>query len=106
MGIATRFFEIETWVLPAPTVIMMEIWEVFPDFFPHVTSTVKLVVIGFSLGTIIGLGRYEFFFHSEKIRETFYPFLVLSQNIPIIVLAPLLMIWFGLVIYRKSSLLR
>src|SRR5690625_7696105 len=31
----------------------------------------------------------------KNIRKTFYPFLILSQNFPIIVLAPLLVIWFG-----------
>jgi len=92
----TRLFNIETWVLPAPSVIMLEMWEVFPDFLPHMTSTVKLVMIGFSLGTVIGLAAATILYHSNKMRETFYPFLVLSQNIPIIVLAPLLMIWFGL----------
>ena len=94
--VATYVFNIETWILPAPSVIVVEMWEVFPTFFPHVSSTVKLVVIGFLLGTMIGLSTAILLYHSEKCRETFYPFLVLSQNIPIIVLAPLLMIWFGL----------
>ncbi len=91
-----RTFQIESWILPAPSIIMMEMWEVFPEFFPHVVSTVKLVIIGFSIGTIIGLGTATALYHSEKVRETIYPFLILSQNIPIIVLAPLLLIWFGL----------
>lgn len=93
---ATRFFKIETWVLPAPSVIILEMREVFPAFLPHILSTVKLVIIGFSFGTTIGLGTATLLHHSKSIRETMYPFLVLSQNIPIIVLAPLLLIWFGL----------
>ncbi|MBO1001732.1 ABC transporter permease [Pseudogracilibacillus auburnensis] len=93
---STRIFQIETWILPAPTVIVMEMQEVLPAFFPHMVSTIRLVLIGFSIGTTIGIGVATLLHHYDKLRETIYPFLVLSQNIPIIVLAPLLLIWFGL----------
>lgn len=93
---STRVFQIETWVLPAPSVIILEMREALPAFFPHMVSTMKLVMIGFSLGTTIGLGVATLLHHSNRLRKTIYPFLILSQNIPIIVLAPLLLIWFGL----------
>ena len=93
---SVRLFEIETWILPAPSIIVIEMREVLSAFLPHVVSTVKLVMIGFSIGTMLGLTTATILYHSEKVRETVYPFLVLSQNIPIIVLAPLLLIWFGL----------
>lgn len=93
---STRFFQVETWVLPSPSIIIMEMRNVLPVFFPHMVSTIKLVMIGFSLGTTIGIGTATILHHFEKVRETIYPFLILSQNIPIIVLAPLLLIWFGL----------
>lgn len=94
--IATRFFEVEPWILPSPLAIMDELFLVFHAFLPHVFSTVKLVIIGFTFGTILGLSTATILFHFPKIRETVYPFLIISQNIPIIVLAPLLFIWFGL----------
>lgn len=93
---SVRLFEVETWILPAPSIIVIEMREVLLAFLPHVVSTVKLVMIGFSIGTMLGLTFATILYHSEKVRETVYPFLVLSQNIPIIVLAPLLLIWFGL----------
>lgn len=93
---SVRLFEVETWILPAPSIIVIEMQEVLLAFLPHVVSTVKLVMIGFSIGTMLGLTFATILYHSEKVRETVYPFLVLSQNIPIIVLAPLLLIWFGL----------
>lgn len=93
---SVRLFEIETWILPAPSIIVIEMQEVLLAFLPHVVSTVKLVMIGFSIGTMLGLTFATILYHCEKVRETVYPFLVLSQNIPIIVLAPLLLIWFGL----------
>lgn len=92
----TRLFSIESWVLPAPTVIIGEFISVFHSFLPHVASTVKLVLIGFTCGTVLGFVTATILFHFKLVRETIYPFLILSQNIPIIVLAPLLFIWFGL----------
>lgn len=94
--LSTRIFAIESWVLPAPSVIAIEMREVLPAFLPHMLSTIKLVLIGFAFGTTLGLGMGTLFHHFHRVRETVYPFLILSQNIPIIVLAPLLLIWFGL----------
>ena len=92
----TRFLEIEPWVLPAPTLIMKEMIEVFPSFTPHIISTVKLVLIGFTFGILTGITTATILHVFPKVRETIMPFLVISQNVPIIVLAPLFMIWFGM----------
>lgn len=92
---AVRFFQVEEWLLPAPTVIVQEMITVWPTFYPHMLSTVFIAVIGFIIGSSVGLVVAMVLHLFPKIRETFYPFLILSQNIPIIVLAPLLVIWFG-----------
>lgn len=94
--VATQLFEIESWVLPAPTLIVKEMIEVFPTFVPHIVSTVKLVLIGFSFGIVAGITTATILHIFPIMREIVMPFLVISQNIPIIVLAPLFMIWFGL----------
>lgn len=94
--LSTRILDIETWILPAPSVILSEMREVLPAFLPHMLSTIKLVLIGFAFGTTLGLSMGTLFHHFRRVRETVYPFLILSQNIPVIVLAPLLLIWFGL----------
>ena len=93
---AVRWFELESWLLPAPSLIATEMVEVLPAFLPHAWATLQLVLIGFSIGTLLGISTGTLLHVSERIRETIYPFLIVTQNIPIIVLAPLLMIWFGL----------
>ncbi|MUV38838.1 putative ABC transporter permease protein [Lentibacillus sp. JNUCC-1] len=92
---ATRLFAIEKWLLPAPSDIVMEAKSVIPVFMPHVGSTVQLSVAGFLIGTTVGLGVATVLHLMPRVRETFFPFIILSQNMPIIVLAPLLVIWFG-----------
>lgn len=93
--IATRTFSIEPWLLPSPSVIIDEAMTVFPAFIPHVISTAKLSAFGYLIGATVGLIIATVLHLSSPIRETVYPFLIMSQNIPIIVLAPLFLIWFG-----------
>lgn len=93
--VGVRTFSVEEWFLPAPSTILEESKDVLPTFIPHFTSTLTLSVSGFVIGATVGLIVATFLHVSKWGRETFYPFLILSQNIPIIVLAPLLVIWFG-----------
>ena len=93
--VATRLFSIEEWLLPAPSDIVMEARSVIPTFLPHLQSTVTLSVSGFLIGTTVGLGVATILHLMPRVRETFFPFIIISQNMPIIVLAPLLVIWFG-----------
>jgi ABC-type nitrate/sulfonate/bicarbonate transport system permease component len=90
-----RVFAVEEWFLPAPSIILAESKSVLPTFLPHFMSTLTLSFFGFVIGTTVGLFVATALHLSQRGRETFYPFLILSQNIPVIVLAPLLVIWFG-----------
>lgn len=93
--IASRTLGIPTWLLPAPSQIWIETFASWPNYSVHLFSTIRLSIAGFLLGCTAGL-TVAFFLHiMPKLRETLYPLMVLSQNIPIIVLAPLLVIWFG-----------
>ncbi|MFD2748865.1 ABC transporter permease [Virgibacillus siamensis] len=93
--IFSSFFQIPEWLLPAPS----QIWQAgiggWEEFRPHLTATIKLAVLGFVLGSLFGIVTACCLHLLPLIREAFYPLIILSQNIPIIVLAPLLVIWFG-----------
>lgn len=93
--VAVRVFSIEEWLLPAPSAIAKEFGNVWFQFLPHLQSTVLLVIGGFLIGASVGLVSATILHLFKPIRNTFYPFLIISQNIPIIVLAPLLVVWFG-----------
>lgn len=92
---AVTLFDVEQWLLPKPSVIVVELYTVWPTFYPHLLSTLSLAISGFTIGATVGLIVAISLHLFNKVKETFYPFLILSQNIPIIVLAPLLVIWFG-----------
>ncbi|MBW8350153.1 ABC transporter permease [Bacillus sp. IITD106] len=93
--------EIPGWLLPAPTAIFKEMFFGFGHFSSHLISTIGLSLAGFCIGCSVGLLAAILLHLVPKVQEGVYPLLILSQNVPIIVLAPLLVIWFGFGILPK-----
>ncbi|WP_199224125.1 ABC transporter permease [Paenisporosarcina sp. OV554] len=88
-------FEIPKWLLPAPSEIWLEGITGWGNYRSHLVSTVKLSFMGLLIGSGVGIIIAVTLHSLPKLREAFYPIIILTQNIPIIVLAPLLVIWFG-----------
>ena len=99
--IIVKVWRIPDWLLPAPDQIFREAFTNWPDFTIHLFSTVKLSLSGFMIGTMIGLLTAILLYLIPFLKESLYPLLIVSQNIPTIVLAPLLVIWFGFGILPK-----
>ncbi|WP_318503614.1 ABC transporter permease [Bacillus sp. T3] len=87
--------DVEEWLLPAPSTIFVEAYHGWNNYFPDLLSTVTIAVEGFAVSAAIGLIVAILLQLVPWIRDAVYPLLILSQNVPIIVLAPLLVIWFG-----------
>jgi len=90
-----RLTETPKWLLPAPSDVLKEATIDFSVFYEHLLSTINLSIIGLVLGCSVGLLISIILHRLPKVNEVLYPLLILSQNIPTIVLAPLLIIWFG-----------
>ncbi|RHW31160.1 ABC transporter permease [Lysinibacillus yapensis] len=90
-----RLTKTPMWLLPAPSAILTEAAAGFGDFYGHLLSTIFLALLGLVVGCGIGLLTAIFLYRLPKVNEMLYPLVILSQNIPTIVLAPLLIIWFG-----------
>ncbi|MFD2924966.1 ABC transporter permease [Halobacillus naozhouensis] len=92
---SSKLFEVPDWILPAPSLIWQEAINGWDQYSHHLFSTIQLALLGFVIGTSFGLLVAILLHMIPSLREAFYPLIILSQNIPIIVLAPLLVIWFG-----------
>lgn len=91
----SRWLEIPEWLIPAPSQIAEEGiagWSVYEH---HLYATILLTITGFAIGASFGIFMAICLHLVPVIRNMFYPLIIFSQNIPIIVLAPLLVIWFG-----------
>jgi ABC-type nitrate/sulfonate/bicarbonate transport system permease component len=93
--VVVRILSIESWLLPSPTAIFKEGYIAFGGLQEHLWSTVRLAIIGLVIGSFVGWSMAVILHLFPWAKEIVYPLLILSQNVPIIVLAPLLVIWFG-----------
>ena len=90
-----RTGHISTQVLPTPIAIVQALfanWDIISD---NTLQTLLETVLGMAAATILGLLLAIMLDISPLMRRAVYPLLVTSQTIPIIALAPLLLIWFG-----------
>lgn len=92
---------IEKWLLPAPSLIFGALWESRELIFSHSIQTIMETVVGLTIAIILGVGLAMLMERSVFFKNLMKPFLVVSQTIPFIVLAPLLIIWLGYGILPK-----
>jgi ABC-type nitrate/sulfonate/bicarbonate transport system permease component len=81
--------------LPAPSAI----WSAFVDGLDvlpeHVRATAFEAVVGLVVGAAAGIAIAVLVHSIPLVRRVLYPLLVGSQTVPMVVLAPLLVLWFG-----------
>ncbi len=90
-----RSGQISTFILPTPTAVLLALIENWDVIYPHTVQTMMETVLGLLISTILGLMLAIILDLSTWARRAIYPLLVTSQTIPMIALAPLLLIWFG-----------
>jgi len=94
--IAARVLAIDPVVLPAPSRILSALWDARGAAAGHALTTLVETVIGFSLSVAFAVATALLMDSIGWVRRAIYPLLVASQTIPIIAVAPLFIIWFGL----------
>ncbi|MEK7109768.1 MAG: ABC transporter permease subunit [Patescibacteria group bacterium] len=88
-------------ILPPPSLIFEALISHWSSLLPHVFQTLLEAMMGFLIAVILGFALAILLDISPKINKTIYPLLIISQTIPIIALAPLLLLWFGFGILPK-----
>jgi len=92
---AVRIFHIPAYLIPPPNAV----WSVFVrdwrGLLADTCITATEAGLGFAAGTIIGMVCGICFAHSRYAESVFHPYLVGLQAVPVVAIAPLLVIWFG-----------
>lgn len=94
-GALADLLGLEAFLVPSPAEIATALWESRSLIAEDAWVTLQEIVLGFLLGLAVGLGFGFLLRPFETLRLTFYPLIVASQAIPILVFAPILVIWFG-----------
>jgi putative hydroxymethylpyrimidine transport system permease protein len=92
---------IEDFLVPAPSDIARSLWEDRSLLASDAWVTLKEVLLGFGIAAIAGIGFALLIHLSDLARRSVYPLLIASQTVPIVVLAPILVVWFGFGITPK-----
>jgi putative hydroxymethylpyrimidine transport system permease protein len=103
--LSARLLEIENYLLPAPSEVAEALWQDRDLLAPDAWVTLQEVLLGFAVALLAGVAFAVAMHLSGTLRRAFYPILVASQTVPIIVIAPILVVWFGFGIVPKLAII-
>jgi NitT/TauT family transport system permease protein len=86
---------IKPFLLPPPSAVFQTTLRDAPELFAALAKTSAGAILGFALSALAGIAIAVFLSSSRAVQEAFYPYAVFFQTVPIIAIAPLLVIWFG-----------
>jgi ABC-type nitrate/sulfonate/bicarbonate transport system permease component len=92
---AVRLGGIPTFVLPAPSVIAAKFWTDLALLRQHALVTLYEILVGYLVAAGAGLLIAVLVVRFKTVEQIVYPYIVASQTIPKIAVAPLLIIWLG-----------
>lgn len=93
--IAVKIFDIPGYLIPAPSVVIKAIQTNFLALLYDTAITLLEAFGGFCLGISIAVVSAIALVHWKIIEKSIYPYIVGLQAVPMIAIAPLLVLWFG-----------
>lgn len=91
-----RLLQLPTYLLPTPYEIVMSFEGQLGLMWPHIRITLFEAFFGWVVGNIVGITLGLLMSESRALRTALYPYLIGFRSVPVIVLAPLLILWLGL----------
>lgn len=96
---------VSKFLLPSPLDVLKALVSDFPLLMVNAKVTVIEALTGLFMGVAIGFLMAVLMDHFDKLYKAFYPLIVLTQTIPTIAIAPLLVLWFGYEMLPKVILI-
>ncbi|MCC6580367.1 MAG: ABC transporter permease [Phycisphaeraceae bacterium] len=90
-----RFGIVRQWLLPPPTSVFHAVWEQRDLLLRGLLRTAEASVAGFALSAIVGVSAAVIFSTSRRVQRAFYPYAIFFQTVPVIAIAPQMVIWLG-----------
>jgi len=94
-GALASVLGLEDFLVPSPSQVATTLWEDRSLLADNAWVTLKEVLLGFLCALVVGLAFAVALHLSQTLRRALYPLLVASQTVPVIVIAPILIVWFG-----------
>ncbi len=86
---------VASYLLPSPLQIFQTTVELWPEIWAATLGTARSILWGLGFSALTGVTMALVFFAIPVVRRAVLPFCIFFQTVPIIAIAPLLVIWFG-----------
>jgi NitT/TauT family transport system permease protein len=90
-----QIFKVPAYLVPAPSQVWTDTMAIGPAVLGHTMATLKTVMLGFAFSIVVSLPLAVLLTASPAIASAIYPFLVWTQSIPKVALAPILVVVLG-----------
>jgi putative hydroxymethylpyrimidine transport system permease protein len=94
-----------SFVLPAPHEVASSLWHNAGFIAGNLLPTAEEVVLGIALALVLGFALAVLVHLSAALRRAVYPLAVGSQALPVAVIAPLLVFWWGFGVLPKLAVI-
>ncbi|MFD6223999.1 ABC transporter permease [Nocardia asteroides] len=82
-------------VLPSPLRVVQQGWAHRAEIGTHAAATLQVTLVGFAVSLVLAWTLAVIVDFSPWLRRALVPLFVASQTVPIVAIAPLMIIWFG-----------
>ena len=93
--LAIRIFNINPFTLPSPKAVFSAVIDNFSELLQAGYNSLFIAVSGFVLSLIAGTLTGLVMSQSRIIEKSIYPYAIFLQCVPIVALAPIIILWFG-----------
>lgn len=90
-----RIYQIDRFILPGPLDVGATMISEWRGLTTALATTALAAITGLSIAFVLGNGIACLFALSPLVRIGCYPYAILLQTVPIVAIAPLIIIWFG-----------
>jgi NitT/TauT family transport system permease protein len=90
-----RALDVSPLILPPPSAVWIAATREAGPLLAALGATARAVLIGLALSSTLGVATAVALAASPWIQRAFYPYAIFFQIVPIVAIAPLLVIWFG-----------
>lgn len=94
-GVLANLFGLEDFLVPSPVEIGEALWENRSLLAENAWVTLKEILLGIVCALVVGIAFAVAMHLSGFVLRSTYPLVIASQTIPIVAIAPILVIWFG-----------
>jgi ABC-type nitrate/sulfonate/bicarbonate transport system permease component len=92
---------LEPFLVPSPAEVGDALWSSRSLLLENAWVTLREILVGLAAGVLVGIALSILMRSSRLLRDAVYPLTVALQAVPVVVIAPILVIWFGYGIWPK-----